>query len=157
VGEVFRGRLISVEVRDGRYREIVHHPGSCAIVALVQGEVLLVRQYRDAVDRETLEIPAGIRDVDGEDAAGCAARELLEETGHRATRMESLGSIDASPGFADERIDLYVADAEPAGEAERGIEVIRMPLDRAVEAVRTGEITDAKSAVGILLAAGRSA
>jgi ADP-ribose pyrophosphatase len=157
VGEVFRGRLVSVEVREGRYREIVHHPGSCAVVALVQGDVLLVRQYRDAIDQETLEIPAGIRDVDGEDAAGCAARELLEETGYRAARLEPLASIHASPGFVDERIDVFLGDAEPAGRSEAGIEVVRMPLDRAVEAVRTGEITDAKSAVGILLAAGRPA
>jgi 8-oxo-dGTP pyrophosphatase MutT (NUDIX family) len=156
VSEVFRGRLVSVEVREGRYREIVHHPGSCAVVALVDREVLLVRQYRDAVDREMLEIPAGIRDVEGEDAAGCAGRELLEETGHRAVRIEPLASIHASPGFLDERIELFLADAEPAGEAEGGIEVVRMPLDRAADAVRSGEITDAKSAVGILLAAGRS-
>jgi 8-oxo-dGTP pyrophosphatase MutT (NUDIX family) len=157
VGEVFRGRLVSVEVREGRYREIVHHPGSCAVVALVQGDVLLVRQYRDAIDQETLEIPAGIRDVDGEDAGGCAARELLEETGYRVARLEPLASIHASPGFVDERIDVFLGDAEPAGRSEAGIEVVRMPLDRAVEAVRTGEITDAKSAVGILLAAGRPA
>ena len=153
--EVFRGRLVSVEVREGRYREIVHHPGSCAVVALVGDEVLLVRQYRDAVQREMLEIPAGTRDVEGEGAADCAARELFEETGHHAVRIEALASIHASPGFLDERVDLFLAEAEPAGEREeRDIEVVRMPLRKAVGAVRDGRITDAKSAVGILLVSG---
>jgi ADP-ribose pyrophosphatase len=158
VGQVFRGRLVSVEVREGRYREIVHHPGSCAVVALVAGDVLLVRQFRDAVDREMLEIPAGTRDVRGEDPATCAARELMEETGHRAVRIEPLAAIHASPGFLDERIELFLAEAEPAGEpSEEGIEIVRMPLDEASSAVRDGRITDAKSAVGILMAAGRRA
>jgi len=155
VTEVFRGRLVSVEVREGRYREIVHHPGSCAVVALVGDEVLLVRQYRDAVEREMLEIPAGTRDVEGEVAADCAARELVEETGHCAVRIEALASIHASPGFLDERVDLFLAEAEPSGEQEEsGIEVVRMPLRKAVGAVRDGRITDAKSAVGILLVSG---
>jgi ADP-ribose pyrophosphatase len=158
VGQVFRGRLVSVEVREGRYREIVHHPGSCAVVALAGGDVLLVRQYRDAVDREMLEIPAGTRDVRGEDPASCAARELMEETGHRAVRVEPLAAIHASPGFLDERIELFLAEAEPAGEpSEDGIQIVRMPLDEASAAVRDGRITDAKSAVGILLASGRRA
>ncbi|HJV04174.1 MAG TPA: NUDIX hydrolase, partial [Actinomycetota bacterium] len=109
MAEVFRGRLVSVEVREGRYREIVHHPGSCAVVALVGDVVLLVRQYREAVDGVMLEIPAGTRDVAGEDAARCAARELLEETGHRATRLEPLAAIHPSPGFLDERIELFLA------------------------------------------------
>jgi 8-oxo-dGTP pyrophosphatase MutT (NUDIX family) len=156
VGEVFRGRLVSVEAREGRYREIIHHPGSCAVVALVGGEILLVRQFREAVDREMLEIPAGTRDVQGEDPAECAARELVEETGHRAIRIEPLASVHASPGFLDERIELFLAEAEPAGEpSEDGIEIVRMPLSAAAEAVADGAITDAKSAVGILLAAGR--
>jgi 8-oxo-dGTP pyrophosphatase MutT (NUDIX family) len=155
VTEVFRGRLVSVEVREGRYREIVHHPGSCAVVALVGDEVLLVRQYRDAVECEMLEIPAGTRDVEGEGAADCAARELVEETGHRAVRIEALASIHASPGFLDERVDLFLAEAEPTGQREeRSIEVVRMPLPKAVGAVRDGRITDAKSAVGILLVSG---
>jgi ADP-ribose pyrophosphatase len=156
VGEVFQGRLVSVEVREGRYREIVHHPGSCAVVALVAGDVLLVRQYRDAVDREMLEIPAGTRDVRGEDPAECAARELVEETGHRPVRIDPLASVHASPGFLDERIELFLAEVEPAGEpSEDGIEIVRMALSTAAQAVVDGTITDAKSAVGILLATAR--
>jgi ADP-ribose pyrophosphatase len=151
--EVFRGKLIRVEVLPGRGREIVRHPGSCAVVALTaERDVVLVRQHRDPVDQELLEIPAGIRDRPGESAAVCAARELLEETGHRAGRVEPLGRVYASPGFADEDIALFLADAEPVGEPEEGIQVVPMPLHRAAEAVVRGGIVDAKSAVAILLA-----
>ena len=152
--EVFRGKLVSVEVREGRYREVVRHPGSCAAVALHGNDVLLVRQFRDAVGEELLEIPAGTRDVEGEDVAECAAREVREETGYRVTSIERLGSIYMSPGFLDERIDLFIANCEPEDDPEEEIEVVRLPLSEAVQAVRDGRIRDAKSAVAILLAAG---
>jgi ADP-ribose pyrophosphatase len=147
---------VNVEVWPERYREIVRHPGSCAAVPLVGDDVVLVRQFRDAVGDALLEIPAGTRDVEGEEASVCAAREVLEETGYRAIRVEPLGWIYASPGFLDERVDLFLIDAEPAGAAaEPGIEVVRMPLRGAVELAATGGIRDAKSVVGLLLAARR--
>jgi ADP-ribose pyrophosphatase len=155
---VFDGRLISVEVVEGRYREIVHHPGACAAVALHGDDVLLVRQLRDAVGERLLEVPAGVRDVGGEAPADCAAREILEETGHRVTHIEPLGRIYTSPGFTDEAIELFLARVEPnpAGPAESEIELARMSLSDAVAAVHDGRITDAKSAIAILLAAARS-
>jgi ADP-ribose pyrophosphatase len=123
-----------------------------------EGEVVLVRQLREAVRRALLEIPAGVFDVAGEDGAGCAARELMEETGYRALRVEPLATIYTSPGFADERIELFVADAEPGGGGgEDGVEVVTMPVDRALRAVDEGEIVDAKTVVGLLLAARRFA
>jgi ADP-ribose pyrophosphatase len=152
---VFQGRLVSVEVWPGRYREIVRHPGSCAAVPLVGSDVLLVRQLRDAVGESLLEIPAGTRDVAGEEPGACAAREVLEETGHRAVTVEPLGWIYASPGFLDERVDLFLVEAEPAGPAEDGIEVVRLPLEEAVAMAADGGIRDAKSVVGLLLAARR--
>jgi ADP-ribose pyrophosphatase len=160
IREVFRGNLIRVEVQSwpSGIREVVHHPGACAVVALTEsGEVVLVRQFREAVRQALLEIPAGIFDVEGEDAAGCAARELLEETGYRATSIEPLGGIYTSPGFADERIELFVAGAEPVegGLVEDGIEVAMMPLREALALVRGGDIRDAKTVAGLLLAAGR--
>ena len=155
--EVFHGRLVSVEVWEGRYREIVRHPGSCAVVALVDGDVILVRQLREAVGERTLEIPAGTRDVEGEPAMECAARELLEETGHRAVRIEPLASILMSPGFLDERVELFLADVKPEGAHEDEIEVVLMPLEEAAAAVEDGRIRDAKTAVGLLLAVRRRA
>lgn len=153
--KVFRGKLISVEVESwpGGEREVVRHPGACAVVAFTAGgEVVLVRQIREAVRESLLEVPAGILDVAGEDPAGCAARELLEETGYRAANVRPLGFIYTSPGFSDERIDLFVADAEPAAAAEDGIEVVLMPFEAALAAIRDGRIRDAKTAVALLLA-----
>jgi len=154
---VFGGRLISVEVWPEREREIVRHPGSCAAVALDGTDVLMVRQRRDAVDERLLEIPAGTRDVAGEDASDCAMREVLEETGRRVASIEALGWIYASPGFLDERVDLFLADLEPGegADPEEGIEVIRIPLAEAIVMATRGEIRDAKSVVGILLTAAR--
>ncbi len=154
---VFDGKLISVEVVEGRYREIVHHPGACAAVPLLGDDVLLVRQFRDAVGETLLEVPAGVRDVDGETVADCAAREVLEETGFKVTHIEPLGSVFTSPGFADEEIELFLAHVEPNPEqdAEDEIELVRMPLAEAVDAIRDGRIKDAKSAVAIMLAATR--
>ncbi len=158
VREVFRGHLIRVEVWSEPYREIVRHPGACAVVAITpEGEVVLVRQHRDPVGGTLLEVPAGIPDRAAEDPADCAARELFEETGYRAASIERLGWVYTSPGFTDERIELFAAriGAEPAGEPEAGIEVVLMPLQRAVEAVREGRIPDAKTALALLLASGR--
>ena len=114
--------------------------------------MLLVRQRRDPVEEDLMEVPAGTRDRPGEGARACAARELLEETGHRALRMEALGRVYASPGFLDEVFEIFLARAVPEGDPEEGVQVVRMPLDQAVDAVVGGRIADAKSAVAILLA-----
>jgi ADP-ribose pyrophosphatase len=154
--EVFRGKLIRVEVErwPAGEREIVHHPGACGVVAITpDGEVVLVRQYREAVRQELLEIPAGIYDVEGESPLGCATREVMEETGYRASELEALGTIHSSPGFTDEWMDLFLARVEDAGgPGEEGVEVVRMSLDNAVEAVLEGRITDAHTVAALLLA-----
>jgi ADP-ribose pyrophosphatase len=155
VREVFHGRLIRVEVESwpAGDREIVRHPGACAVVAITRGgEVLLVRQTREAIRGALLEVPAGIFDVDGEDAAACAARELLEETGHRAENLRPLGAIYTSPGFTDERIHMFTADALPDGGGEDAVEVVPVPFAEALAAIRDGRITDAKTIVALLLA-----
>jgi ADP-ribose pyrophosphatase len=156
VRRVFDGRLIKVDVETwpAGEREVVHHPGACAVVAFTpEGEVVLVRQVRESVRQELLEIPAGIFDVEGEDGATCAARELLEETGYRALNVERLATIYTSPGFTDERIELFRADAEPTGDGgEEAVEVVTLPLGSVLEAIDRGDIVDAKTVAGLFLA-----
>lgn len=155
---VFQGRLLDVRVESwpAGDREVVRHPGACAVVAVTpRGDVVLVRQFREAVRAALLEIPAGIRDVDGEAGAACAARELVEETGYEARSVTPLACILTSPGFADERIDIFVAEASagPASPpAEDGVETVLMPFREAIAAASDGTIADAKSIAALLLA-----
>jgi ADP-ribose pyrophosphatase len=158
--EGFAGRLIRVEVEswDGHDFEVVRHPGAAAVLPVTpDGDVLLVRQFRPAIRRTLMEIPAGVLDVDGEDPLGCAARELFEETGYRYRSLEFLGGIYTSAGFADEYIHLFEAwtDDRPEGTPEEGIEMLRRPLDEMVAAARAGRVRDAKTAVALLLAGAR--
>ncbi|HID87413.1 MAG TPA: NUDIX hydrolase [Anaerolineae bacterium] len=158
---VYEGRIVhlrvdTVRLEDGHVtqREIVEHPGAVAIVALDDGgNVLLVRQFRQAAGEVLWEIPAGTRET-GEDAETCARRELREETGHRASHMERLLRFYTSPGFCTEQIDLYLATGlSPASrdpEADEAIEVEAVPLTEALEMIRRGEIRDAKTIVGLL-------
>jgi ADP-ribose pyrophosphatase len=157
VKEEYVGPLFSVEVQEwphpNRRRDVVRHPGAAAILSVTPGgEVILVRQLREAVQERLLEIPAGVFDRRGESAEDLARRELREETGYRATRLEHLGNIYTSPGFTDEAIALYLGEAEPEGQPEQGIEVLTMPLEDAVDAVVGGRIRDAKTMVAVLLA-----
>jgi ADP-ribose pyrophosphatase len=154
--EVFHGSLIRVEVErwPAGEREIVRHPGACAVVALTErGDVVLVRQFREAIGDWSLEVPAGVLDHPGESPADCVAREVLEETGHIIESVEPLGSVHTSPGFTDERIHLFRARAslEPEHVPEAGIEVVVLALEAALAAVRDGTITDAKSVAALLL------
>jgi ADP-ribose pyrophosphatase len=152
----FSGPLFRVEVQawpGGVRRDVVRHPGACGAVVFVDGShVLLVRQLREAVGRRLLEIPAGIYDVQGEGPDAAVRREVREETGYRVTEVTPLGSILTSPGFSDERIDLFAAEAGPDGEPEAGIELVVLGFDEAVSAVRDGDIEDAKTIAGLLLA-----
>lgn len=159
-----RVRVDTVVMPDGARvdREVVEHVSAVAVVPLLpDGTVVLVRQYRHAVAGYLLEIPAGILDVDGEPEADAAQRELAEEIGMRAERLDHLTTFYNSAGWCTEQTHVYLgrdlADAPlPDGfvpEAEEAdMEVVRLPLDAAVEAVHRGEITDGKTVVGLLLA-----
>ncbi len=168
--EVFAGRTVrltidSVRMPNGAEVDLehIHHPGAAAIVPVTaEGEVLMVRQARWATGGWLLEIPAGKLDWSGgtpEDPDHCASRELEEETGHTAGRLESLGWIWATPGFADEKIWLYLATDLKATrqtlEADEVLHLERLPLDQAVEQALSGEIVDAKSVCAILRSANR--
>ncbi len=160
----YDGKIISVEhwqvrLPDGReaFREVVKHLGAAAIVPVDQDEcVTLVRQHRVAVDRMTWEIPAGKLDFAGEDPFHCAVRELEEETGLRAGRWELLTRADTTPGFCTERIALYLATElsqhEAHADADEFLLIKRIPLKEAVDQVMAGELRDAKTALGILMA-----
>jgi 8-oxo-dGTP pyrophosphatase MutT (NUDIX family) len=166
VGErpVWRGRRISVAVLevegpDGERfeREIVHHPGAVAMVPLHDdGTVTLVHQFRAAVGDTIWEIPAGMRDVADELPEDTAQRELAEEVGFRAGRLEYLARFHNSVGFSDESVVIYLATeltdvADDRQEAEEEhMDVERVPLDTALAMVDDGRITDAKTVVALL-------
>jgi ADP-ribose pyrophosphatase len=158
--EVFSGSLLHVVVEswNGHDYEVVHHPGAAAVLPLLaNGDALLVRQTRHAIRDALIEIPAGVLDLDGEDATTAATRELFEETGYRHRSIEFLGGVYPSAGFSDEFVHLFLAETEgePRGEPEGGIELVRRPLDELVRSARAGRVRDAKTALALLLADAR--
>jgi 8-oxo-dGTP pyrophosphatase MutT (NUDIX family) len=145
-------------------RDIVRHPGAVAVVAVTDDDaVLLVHQYRPAVDRWLLEIPAGTRDVDDEPPEDTAARELAEEVGRRADRWTLLCRTAITPGFCDEITHVFLATGLGAvptdrqGAEERFMEVVEIPLDRFDAMVDDGSIVDASTILGVGLARRRLA
>jgi ADP-ribose pyrophosphatase len=154
--EVSRERVVLPNGRE-LWLDIVHHPGAAAVVPFTgEAEVALIRQYRHAAGGEILEVPAGKLDG-GEAPELCAERELAEEAGYRAGRLVSLGRIWTTPGFTDEVIHLFAAfDLTPTAmrpEDDEVIEVMRVPLDDALEMIWRGELRDAKSALALIHAA----
>ncbi|GAA0505921.1 ADP-ribose pyrophosphatase [Paractinoplanes deccanensis] len=146
-------------------RDVVRNKGAVGVVALDEVDrVVLIKQYRHAVGRRLWELPAGLRDVDGEDLAATAARELAEEADVNAGRWDLLIDMFNSPGFSDETIRIFLArDLTEVPDAERysrtdeeaDLEVTRVDLDEAIAMIFRGEITNA-AAVGGLLAAARA-
>ena len=148
-----------VSLPNGRCVDLdyVKHPGAAAIVPFLQnGHVLMIRQYRFVTGGEILEIPAGKLDP-GETPEACAARELVEETGYRAGRIERLGAIWTSPGFTDEIITLFAAydleESEQQLEPDEIIELVPMPLATAISQLHASKVFDAKSVVALMMAA----
>ena len=164
---VHRGSRITVAVAtflspdgDEFERDIVHHPGAVSVVPVVDegASVLLVRQYRAAVDRDLLEIPAGKRDVADEPPEATARRELEEEVGMGAGRLEKLADFYNSPGFCDEHswvfmaLDLEARQTSAHSPEERHMTIECVPLESVPELIATGELMDAKSIIGLCLA-----
>jgi len=166
--EIYKGQVVSLAVEehilpDGRSAsfEIVRHPGGAAALPVFDdGTVLLIRQFRPAVGRSVLEIPAGKLDP-GESPMECIRRELQEETGYRADSVEKLGKMITAVGFCDEVVHLYLAmDLHPvdrALEPDEFIELSPLPLEEALHMVETGEIADGKTQLALLLYARRLA
>jgi len=139
--------------------EVIRHPGAAAIVPLTaEGAVLLLKQYRYAVDGFIWEIPAGTLDA-GETALACARRELVEETGYAARYFEKLATITPLPAYSDERIHIFQATglefAAQNLDADELLSVHSVDLPRCLEMIAAGEIQDAKTICGLQLAAGR--
>lgn len=167
----YTGRVISLDVDTVRFPdgslgelEIVRHPGASAIIPFLDSprstdpRILLIRQYRYAAESFLLEIPAG-RLEKGESPERCAARELEEETGRKAQQLEKLLTFYTTPGFTDEQIHLFMAWDLSAGtvarERDEFIEERETRLSEALRLIDSGAIPDAKTAVGITLAARR--
>ena len=163
--EVHRGHVISTAVGtfvapDGTEfeRDLVHHPGAVSIVPLLDGgTVILVRQYRAPLDDYVLEIPAGKRDVANEEPIVTAQRELAEEIGMTADHVELLAEFYNSPGFSDEHSYTFLARGlhetpmRRDGIEEQSMEIDRVPLAVVPSLIRAGEITDAKTIIGLMM------
>ena len=164
---VFDGTVVRLDVDHVRLpsghetvREVIRHDGAVVVIPLTNDHrVVMVRQYRYAIGQSLVELPAGKLDVVGESPLECARRELREETGLEAGEWRALVSYFTTPGFTDERIHCYLARSlQPAADAvtadpDEIIEVESWPLSDAVAAVDNGTIQDAKTIIGLLLAA----
>lgn len=155
-GRAFRVRVDTVEKPDGRTttRDIVEHGDCVCVIALDDdGMVMLVRQFRYAVGKSLLEIPAGGIDPD-ENPVECVRRELQEEIGYLPTSVEALGGFYAAPGYSSEYLHLFLATglikSQLTAEDTDEIEVVRKPLGQIPELIASGEIQDAKSIAGLL-------
>lgn len=153
--EVFRRHYLAPGGRAVR-RDVIRHPGAVAVVPVIGDEVVLISQQRVAVERDLLEIPAGKRDIPGEDPEITAIRECIEEVGYRPNRLTLLQGFFTAPGFTDEFIWLYLAEElepeelRPHGIEEERAEVVRIPIAEALRKMRQGDILDAKTVIGLM-------
>jgi ADP-ribose pyrophosphatase len=167
---IYTGRVINLDVDTVQFPdasvgelEMVRHPGASAVLPFLSDpggedpQILLIRQYRYAADAFIYEIPAG-RLEPGETPESCAHRELQEETGCTAERVERLTTVYTTPGFTDERIHLFMATGLTRGEARREadefVENVTMTLSRGLSMIKDGEIVDGKTAIALMFAAG---
>jgi ADP-ribose pyrophosphatase len=168
---IHRGRIVDLSVDTVRFPdgstgelELIRHSGAAAVLPVLGDPagpdplILLIRQYRYAAGGYMLEVPAGRPDGPGEEWEACARRELEEETGLIAGSIEFMTTIHTTPGFTDEQIRLFLATGCTTGSEKKDddefIEPVTLPISEALEKVRSGEITDAKTICTLLFAAG---
>jgi ADP-ribose pyrophosphatase len=159
---VFDGKILHVYVDDINlpngekgFREYIKHIGAVAVLPLTdEGKVVCVRQYRYAVGQVTLEIPAGKLDTPDEDAREAVLRELREETGALCQTLTPLGQLLTTPAFVDEVIDMYLAEGLTFGDRDLDedefLDVVRIPLEKLVDMILQGDVTDAKTQAAVL-------
>lgn len=159
---IYKGKIISLQIDDvvlpndkEAKREIVKHPGAVAVIALTkENKLVMVEQYRKALERSIIEIPAGKLEP-GEEPATTARRELEEETGYGCHELTFLQSFYTSPGFADEIIhiyvarDLYVIEQKAALDEDEFVELLEVSLEEALQLVQQQKILDAKTAFAV--------
>lgn len=160
VKHIYSGRVITLNIDTVRLPngvtvdlEIVRHPGAAAVVPLKEnGTVVLIKQFRHAAGGFIFEIPAG-KLHPSEDPKDCAARELEEEIGYQAGKLELLSSIFTAPGFTDEVIHIFKATGLTKGrqqlDRDEVLEIVEVQLQQAIEMIRVGKIRDAKTMVGL--------
>lgn len=153
-GKIFSlwGGSVELDNGDRAVREYVRHPGGVAIVPVVRNGVILIRQFRITIERELLELPAGLLEP-GEEPMVCAARELEEEIGYRAGQLIPLASYFSSVGFADERVHIFLAlDLEktaPKRQADERIHEVLMPVEDIRKKLAAQEFEDSKTIIGL--------
>lgn len=156
-GKILNLRVDKVELHNGQesYREIISHPGGCAIVANHNGKIIFVKQFRKPIEKELLELPAGKLDPD-EDPCRCAKRELQEETGYIANRIQKIGQMFTSPGYSNEVIHIYYSDDLTLGacnpDENEFVDVVEMEIKEVYDMIINGEICDGKTQAGFMLA-----
>ena len=153
-GKIIKARGENVELENGlnAYRDFVDHPGGVGVVAITPGrKMLMVQQFRKAIEGETIEIPAGKLEG-GEDPLECGKRELEEETGYKAKEFISLGYIYPSPGFTNEKTYIYLAKDLYKGtvnpDEDEFLDILEIPIEEIHSMIMKNEINDAKSVVG---------
>ncbi|SFI57277.1 ADP-ribose pyrophosphatase [Paenibacillus sp. UNC496MF] len=156
---IFQGKIISLQVDTIQLpnggtatREIVRHPGAAAVLALIGDKMLVVEQYRKPMEKFQIEIPAGKLDA-GEDPMAAAARELEEETGYKAGKLRPLSAFYTSPGFADEKLYVYLAEdlvkGESAPDEDEFLAVEAITFEQAQQYIREERISDAKTVLAV--------
>ncbi|MBU5300685.1 NUDIX hydrolase [Clostridium sporogenes] len=161
--EIYKGKIINVvkqrvKLPNGKesFREIVKHPGAVAILAYKDEDtVLLIKQFRKAIDKDIFEIPAG-KIEKGEDIESSALRELEEETGYKAKKMEYLGKIVTSPGFSDEYIYIYKAfdlykGKDGLEDEDEFIDLMEISIDKLKEYIKDGKVIDGKTISAVMM------
>ncbi len=151
--KIYRDTVIANGIEE--VYDYIHHDGAAAVLPVTKdGKILMVRQYRNALDRFTLEIPAGKLDAPDEPMLECAARELEEETGFRSENLEFLMTVNTTVAFCDEKIGVYIAkDLIPSKQhldADESIDVEEWEVKDLLEMIYSGKMTDAKTMAAIL-------
>ena len=153
--DIYRDHMVWENGHTEDWDFVAHRNGAAAVVAVdADGKLLMVRQFRNALDRETIEVPAGARDTATEDTAVCAARELEEETGFKAGKLEKILSLKSTVAFCNELIDVYLATELTPGKTHfdpgEDIRLERYTLEELLEKIFACEIQDGKTVAGIL-------